>query len=214
MTLQEAIDKRIARFNELYLKAVGHTFEEDEKWCEDKVAAEKPAWEEKVKARLAELGYDTVDSYFDAYHENQEEVYDKEFFDIWESRPMYMSNYSYEKFCIDEAAKIVNFIRSKGEDTKAIWDKYAKQNEEYVDTFNFIKAMEADGFKDFDQGHSGNTAGQSVMFAQCLLFHPVYFPYLHGAITPLVGDEGYHDDRSDIPPMEELEELDKQNPLT
>jgi hypothetical protein len=40
------------------------------------------------------------------------------------------------------------------------------------------------------------------------------FQYLHGAIAVLVGDKGYHDDRSDIPPMEEAEALDRENPLT
>ena len=54
------------------------------------------------------------------------------------------------------------------------------------------------GFDKWDDGHSGNSAGMSVLFASFLLFKRELFPYLHGALAPLVGDEGYHDDRADV----------------
>lgn len=214
MTIQEAIDKRIARFNRLYLAATGHTFEEDEQWCKEQNEAETPAWEAQLKERLEQLGYESADAYFEAYHNNREEVYDEEFFNIWEKRPCRSSNYPYEKFCIDQAVNIVEFIRNQEGTLNDVWDKYAKQNGAYVDTFDFVKALQADGFTGWDDGHSGNTAGQSVMFAQCILFHPIMFQYLHGAIAVLVGDAGYHDDRSDVPPIEEIQALDAENPLT
>ena len=214
MTIQEAVDKRIERFNRLYLAATGHTFEEDEQWCKDQNEAEFPAWEAKVNERLASLGYESADAYFEAYRNNPEEIYDAEFFDIWKRRPCHTSNYSYEKFCIDQAIKVVEFIRSQERTPEEIWDKYAKQNGVYVDTFDFVKGLQADGFKGWSEEHSGNTGGQSIMFAQCILFHPIMFQYLHGALSPLCGDEGYHDDRSDIPSVEEIDALDKENPLT
>ena len=214
MTIQEAVDKRIERFNRLYLAATGHTFEEDEQWCKDQNEAEFPAWEAKVKEKLASLGYESADDYFEAYRNNPEEIYDAEFFDIWKRRPCHTSNYSYEKFCIDQAIKVVEFIRSQERTPEEIWDKYAKQNGVYVDTFDFVKGLQADGFKGWSEEHSGNTGGQSIMFAQCILFHPIMFQYLHGALSPLCGDEGYHDDRSDIPSVEEIDALDKENPLT
>ena len=37
MTIQEAIKARIDRFNRLYLAAVGHSFEDDPKWCEEQM---------------------------------------------------------------------------------------------------------------------------------------------------------------------------------
>lgn len=214
MTIQEAVDKRIERFNRLYLAATGHTFEEDEQWCKEQNEAEAPAWEAQLKVQLEHLGYESADAYFKAYRENPEEVYDEEFFDIWEKRPGHSSNYPYEKFCIDQAVNIVKFIRTQEGDPKDTWDKYAKANGAYVSTFDFVKGLQSDGFTKWDKGHSGNTESQSVMFAQCLLFHPIMFQYLHGAITPICGDAGYYDDRSDIPAMEELEALDKENPLT
>ena len=214
MTIQEAVDKRIERFNRLYLAATGHTFEEDEQWCKDQNEAEFPAWEAKVKEKLASLGYESADDYFEAYRNNPEEIYDEEFFNIWKRRPCHTSNYSYEKFCIDQAIKVVEFIRSQERTPEEIWDKYAKQNGVYVDTFDFVKGLQADGFKGWSEEHSGNTGGQSIMFAQCILFHPIMFQYLHGALSPLCGDEGYHDDRSDIPSVEEIDALDKENPLT
>lgn len=214
MTIQEAVDKRIERFNRLYLASTGHTFEEDEQWCKDLNEAEFPAWEAKVKEKLTSLGYESADAYFEAYRNNPEELYDEEFFDIWKRRPCHTSNYSYEKFCIDQAVNVVEFIRSQEGTPKEIWDKYAKQNGVYVDTFDFVKGLQADGFKGWSEEHSGNTGGQSILFAQCILFHPIVFQYMHGALSPLCGDEEYYDDRSDIPSMEEIEALDAENPLT
>lgn len=40
------------------------------------------------------------------------------------------------------------------------------------------------------------------MFANCLIYHPEMFKYMHGALAALVGDKGYHDDRSDLPKKE------------
>ena len=34
---------------------------------------------------------------------------------------------------------------------------------------------------------------------KCYKVHPDMVPYMHGCLAPLVGDEGYYDDRSDIP---------------
>lgn len=214
MTIQEAVDKRIERFNRLYLAATGHTFEEDEQWCEEQNKKETPAWKAQIKEKLDQLGYESADAYFEAYRNNPEELYDEEFFDIWKRRPYHTSNYPYEKFCIDQAIKVAEFIRSKEGKLQDIWDKYVKQNGVYVGTFDFVKGLQADGFKGWSEEHSGNTEGQSIMFAQCILFHPIVFQYMHGALVPLCGDEGYHDDRSDIPSMEEIEALDKENPLT
>ena len=214
MTIQEAVDKRIERFNRLYFAATGHTFEEDEQWCEEQNKIQIPAWKAKVKERLKQLGYESSDAYFEAYRNNPEEIYDEEFFDIWKRRPCHTSNYLYEKFCIDQAVKVAEFIRSQEGTPEEVWDKYAKQNGVYVDTFDFVEGLKADGFTEWDEEHSGNTGGQSILFAQCLIFHPIMFQYLHGAIAPLCGDEGYHDDRSDIPSIEEIEALDAENPLT
>ena len=57
MTIQEAIKARIDRFNRLYLAAVGHSFEDDPKWCEEQIKKEFPVWNKKVNSRLKGLIY-------------------------------------------------------------------------------------------------------------------------------------------------------------
>ena len=126
MPIQEAIDKRIERFNRLYFAAIGHTFEEDEQWCKEQNEAEFPAWEAKVNEKLASLGYESIDTYLEAYRNNPEEVYNEDFLNIWKKRPCHTSNYPYEKFCIDQAVNGVEFIRSPEGTLEEIWDKYAK----------------------------------------------------------------------------------------
>ena len=59
----------------------------------------------------------------------------------------------------------------------------------------FIQEAGYDGWGD---GHSGNSGGMAVRFAYDMLHTPELFPYEHGAMSYLVGDEGYHDDRSDV----------------
>ena len=63
--------------------------------------------------------------------------------------------------------------------------------------WGIAEQAEKKGFK-FDEGHSGNTLSTAVLFTSCLLFQPETFKYMHGALTPLVGDKGYYDDREDV----------------
>lgn len=50
-------------------------------------------------------------------------------------------------------------------------------------------------------GHSGNSIAASVRLFLCYRLNPHQFRYMHGCLALLVGDEGYHDDRSDVPPV-------------
>ena len=100
--------------------------------------------------------------------------------------------------CIDEARGIAEFITNMGRDIKDNWEKIRNGSD---DIYEFMKNLSEAGYK-MDEGHSGNSAGISILFANSLLFNPEIFPYLHGALASLVGDSGYHDDRSDIPKKE------------
>lgn len=100
--------------------------------------------------------------------------------------------------CIDEAKGIAEFITNMGGDVKENWEKIRNES---TDSLEFMKGLKEAGY-DMDERHSGNSAGASVLFANVLLFNPDIFPYLHGALALLVGDEGYHDDRSDLPKTE------------
>ena len=105
--------------------------------------------------------------------------------------------YSYEKTVIDEARRIAVFILNKGDDWKGVWEGYAAAGD--GSSFDFVEAIIKDGYDGWDENHSGNSGSASVYFARCLLERPDLFQYLHGALTPLIGDAGYNDDRTDIP---------------
>ena len=201
MTFDEAIRARYDRFNRLWLAAEGHTFEDDPKVKKEEFDREMPAWEEKVNNRAHELGFEDHDAYW-AYvceQENDENEHDFErdpiIQDMWRHQPHYSSLYDYEKMCIDEAKGIAEFITSMDGDVKENWEKLCGEDKELG---TFVKNLEAAGYK-LDEGHSGNSMGMSVLFANSLLFNPEIFQYLHGALAGLVGDSGYHDDRSDLP---------------
>jgi hypothetical protein len=46
---------------------------------------------------------------------------------------------------------------------------------------------------------SNNTMNVSWMLFRMYLIYPELVPYVHGALASLIGDEGYYDDRSDLP---------------
>lgn len=193
MTIQEAIRARIDRFNRLYLAAVGHSFEDDPKWCEEQMQKELPIWEKKVESRLKELNLPSLEDYLHTRYYTEDEKLPTD--DILEQlrgeKPHYSSLYPYEVMVIEQAKSIAEWFESQ-ENPKDLWNSMPKS------IFEFIEELKKKGFDKWDEGHSGNSASMSIMFAGALLFSRNLFPYLHGALTPLVGDEGYHDDRSDV----------------
>ena len=202
MTFEEAIRARLDRFNRLWLEAEGHTFEDDPKVKKEIFDREMPAWEEKVNARAHELGFENHDAYWAYVCKRQWEDNDPTFErdpiiqDLWMHQPHYSSLYDYEMSVIDEAKKIAEFVLSLGGDVKEKWNEIRGDGEGTI--YEFTENLEKAGYK-MDDGHSGNSASMSILFANSLLFNPEIFPYLHGALASLVGDEGYHDDRSDLP---------------
>ena len=204
MTIDEAIKSRYERFNRLWLAAEGHTFEDDPKVKKEKFDREFPEWEEKVNKRANELGFEDHNKYWAYVCKRQFDDNDPGFErdpiiqDLWGKQPHYSSLYDYEKMCIDEGRGIAEFILSMEGDPKENWEKLCGEDKELE---TFVKNLEAAGHK-LDEGHSGNSMGESVLFANSLLFNPEIFQYLHGALARLVGDAGYHDDRSDVPKSE------------
>ena len=212
--IKEAIKARNDRFNRLWLKAVGHTFEEDVEYCENEIKK----WEEKVDARLSELGFKTWDEYnefvTDNYHIYDDDVTDEERVELAKRRDSVLEDlrtkrpvsslFLYDETVIDQAEKICEFLKTKNNDLKKAWNAYLTGGK--MSSWDFVKKMQEDGFEDWDDGHSGNSGSAAVLFANTLIFRPELFPYLHGALATLVGDEGYHDDRSDIPNFNEKEE--------
>jgi hypothetical protein len=201
MTIDEAIRARYDRFNRLWLAAEGHTFEDDPKVKKEAFDRDYPEWEEKVNRRANELGFENHDAYWAYVCKRQYEDADPNFKrdsiiqDLWSNQPHYSSLYDYEKMCIDEAKRIAEFITNMGGDVRENWEKIRNGSN---DSYEFMKNLSEAGYK-MDEGHSGNSGSMSILFANSLLFNPEIFPYLHGALASLVGDSGYHDDRSDIP---------------
>ncbi|MGN1155695.1 MAG: hypothetical protein ACI4TK_05925 [Agathobacter sp.] len=104
--------------------------------------------------------------------------------------------YGYEKVVVDEARRIAEYILKKDGDYKRIWDSFSGED---GTVSVFVKNLVNDGYEGWDKSHSGNSGAKAVHFANCLLDRSDLFPFLHGAMAELVGDEGYYDDRSDLP---------------
>lgn len=104
--------------------------------------------------------------------------------------------YRYEKSVTDEARRIAVYIVEKGGSWEEWWKKLS---DGCNDSYDFVQNLIKDGYTGWWDGHSGNSGSASVHFARCLLSRADLFEYLHGALSPLVGDAGYYDDRSDLP---------------
>lgn len=102
--------------------------------------------------------------------------------------------YQYEMGCIAQALSFSEYFKDKSfeEIIETIKDKHNN------DVYDFIDDIKSN-VPFFDEGHSGNSLGMSWMLFKCYKVHPDMVPYMHGCLAPLVGDEGYYDDRSDIP---------------
>ena len=102
--------------------------------------------------------------------------------------------YQYEMGCIAQALSFSEYFKDKSfeEITKTIKDKHNN------DVYDFIDDIKGN-VPFFDEGHSGNSLGMSWRLFKCYKVYPIMVPYMHGCLTPLVGNDGYYDDRSDIP---------------
>lgn len=100
--------------------------------------------------------------------------------------------FEYEMLCMKEALKIVEFIKDKDTYEELLAESGTESS------YEFIKFLKDKGLQ-LDDGHSGNSMGQSFSLARCYITRPDLIPYMHGSLAPLVGDSGYYDDRSDIP---------------
>lgn len=200
MTIEEAIRARLDRFNRLWLAAEGHTFEDDPSVKRKKYEEDIKEWNEKMQKRCEKLGFHSEDDYYwymlDKKHDNPDFKIDEEIANLWHTKPNYDSLYDYEILCINEGRKIAEFVTNLDGDTHKNWEELC--GGENSSLWTLVENIKKKGC-DLDDGHSGNSMGMSVLFANSLLFNRDIFPYLHGALAPLVGDKGYHDDRKDIP---------------
>ena len=207
MTIQEAIRQRIERFNRLWVKAVGYSFEDEA----EILKKEHDNAVNKANERAKEIGYSDYQEYIEklnsfykydetmgyqlsdevSYNKAKDNVLDELIKNIPTVSPLYL----YEMSVLNEVEKIINFLYTKNDDLKKAWEKYLTNENT---TWNEIgKEMEKDGYE-FGKGHSGNSYAQSLSLAHVFVSDPDLFQYVHGSLAALVGDEGYHDDRSDV----------------
>lgn len=100
--------------------------------------------------------------------------------------------------CIAQALSFIDYFKDKpfADIFKIIKDEYN------YNTLLFIYDIK-DKVPFFDKGHSGNSLGMSWRLFECYKIRPDWIPYMHGCLATLIGDEGYYDDRSDIPKYKE-----------
>ena len=130
--------------------------------------------------------------------------------------------FNYEMFCLQQAFAFIDIIpteeilNQKIEELKSKWlelphERYSwENNKDYKnrielgpDVHDVISYLQEE-YPDLwvSDEHSENTMGCSWHMFIAYLKNPQYVIYMHGALAPLIGDEGYYDDRSDIPDFE------------
>lgn len=104
--------------------------------------------------------------------------------------------YEYEMTCIAQALSFSEYFKDKSYDEiyKTVKNKYNGS------VWSFMEDIKSK-VPFFDEGHSGNSLAMSWELFKCYKLHPDWIPYMHGCLARLAGDEGYYDDRSDIPKL-------------
>lgn len=211
MNFKELIEKRIERFNNFWLRDLGYSFEDEPKVMKEEYDTKMKVWKSKSDETAQKYGFANFEDFKEKRWESYNDVTCEFELNIDELNQLLKEEpdspsplYFYEMSVINQAESLANFIVKKSEEldqtTIETWDKYAlKDDGSYYTNYEFTKNIIEDGYDEWNDGHSSNSASASVMFANTLLFHPELFPYLHGSLARLVGDKGYHDDRSDIP---------------
>jgi len=197
--IKDIIGTRIERFNKLWFKALGYTFEEEPEIEQKKYEDAMHEWNTdvnpKLQARCKELGYENDNEYLHHIWESDDER-DPIVQGYWDKRPSSPSPlYDYEMSVISEAKNIafwfIDTFPGCGEEK---WKELAGDG----GAFAFVDKIKSLGYDKWNEGHSGNSGSMAVLFAYTMLFQTDLFPYQHGALSYLVGDTGYYDDRSDV----------------
>lgn len=100
--------------------------------------------------------------------------------------------FSYEMLCIRQALSFAEFFKEMSLEE---FKEFCLKHENLYKLIEDIK----DKLPYYDTGHSGNSMNSSWMLFRVYKESPEFVPYVHGSLAGLVGDEGYHDDRSDLP---------------
>ena len=94
--------------------------------------------------------------------------------------------FEYEMYCIEQSLNIAKYLKSIDQDKL--------KNLSYDKLYNIMRKKNI-----IDDNHTRNSFNSSLTLAQCYNEYPNLLPYLHGSLAYLVGDDGYYDNRKDIP---------------
>ena len=94
--------------------------------------------------------------------------------------------FGYEMYCIEQSLNIAKYLKSIDQDKL--------KNLSHDKLYNIMRKKNI-----IDDNHTGNSFNSSLTLAQCYNEYPNLLPYLHGSLAYLVGDDGYYDNRKDIP---------------
>ena len=100
--------------------------------------------------------------------------------------------FKYEMFIMEQSLILYDYFKDV-EDMNTYLDELQKSSSEKLGIYDIVKDVPG-----LDEGHSINTIGASWLMFMTYKTHPEMVKFLHGSLAPLVGDEGYFDNREDV----------------
>lgn len=100
--------------------------------------------------------------------------------------------FEYEMFVMKQSLVLYDYFKDV-EDMDAYLDELQKGSLEKLGVYDIVKNIPG-----IDKGHTGNTLGATWLMFITYKKHPEMVKFLHGSLAPLVGDEGYYDNREDV----------------
>ena len=100
--------------------------------------------------------------------------------------------FKYEMFIMEQSLILYDYFKDV-EDMNTYLDELQKSSSEKLGIYDIVKDVPG-----LDEGHSVNTIGASWLMFMTYKTHPEMVKFLHGSLAPLVGDEGYFDNREDV----------------
>ena len=100
--------------------------------------------------------------------------------------------FKYEMFVMEQSLVLYDHFKDV-EDMNTYLDELQKGSSEKLGVYDIVKNIPG-----LDEGHSVNTLGATWLMFMTYKTHPEMVKFLHGSLAPLVGDEGYFDNREDV----------------
>ena len=105
--------------------------------------------------------------------------------------------FKYEMFVMEESLTLYEHFKDV-EDINAYIEEFTnafkKETGEYPKTYDIVKNVPNFRYSE----HSGNTLNASFLMFVTYKTKPEMVKFLHGSLAPLIGDEGYFDNREDV----------------